>query len=607
MKLGANYQDNDRCEFTVWAPTRHQVAVHLVSPTERVIPMQPQDHGYWRAEVENVPPGTLYFYRLDDDLERTDPASHWQPQGVHGPSAVVNHQSFPWTDTAWRSFPLTQWIIYELHVGTFTPEGTFDAVIGKLPYLKELGITAIEIMPVAPFPGDRNWGYDGVYIYGVQESYGGPDGFKRLINACHEQEIAVILDVVYNHLGPEGNYLWAYGPYFTDKYHTPWGSALNFDDADSNEVRNFFIENALYWLETYHLDGLRLDAIHAIYDMSAQPFLQRLGLAVDKFNKYHSSYPRYLIAESDLNDVKVLRLPEQGGFGHHSQWCDDFHHALHTVLTQEKSGYYIDFGDIEQLATAMRQGYVYAGQYSQHRRRDHGNIPDYCDPEQFVIFSQNHDQVGNRLGGDRLSTLVSFEALKLAAGLVFLSPFVPLLFMGEEYGETNPFQYFVSHTDPGLIEGVRKGRAEEFKSFGWQNEVPDPQGEKVFQESKLNWELVKQDKNKILLAFYKHLIQLRKTKPALQPLPDNTWNVATRSQKVICLYRVCDPENQMFCFINLYQEAVTLPEQYPPGYWRRIFDSSDQEWGGPGSLLPPEQKRGLDLIINPLSFAIYEL
>ncbi|WP_017305063.1 malto-oligosyltrehalose trehalohydrolase [Spirulina subsalsa] len=603
MKLGSHYLGHQSCQFRVWSPTRKQVSVHLLSPEDRLVPLTLGENGYWEATVEGVSPGTYYQYQLDGDLERPDPASHSQPQGVHGPSEVIDQSAFLWQDTAWRGLPLSQYVIYELHVGTFTPEGTFEAIIDRLPDLVDLGINAIEIMPVAQFPGSRNWGYDGTFIYGVQNSYGGVNGLKKLVNACHQAEVAVILDVVYNHFGPEGNYLWAYAPYFTDRYKTPWGDAVNFDQGDSNEVREFFIQNALYWLETYHIDALRLDAVHAIYDLSAQPFLQQLGAAVEGFNE-SAAYPRYLIAESDLNDVRVLQSRETGGFGHASQWCDDFHHGLHTILTGERSGYYCDFGSIEQLAKSFKQGYIYTGEYSPHRRRNHGNVPKNTTGENFVVCIQNHDQIGNRLLGDRLSTLVDFERLKLAAATVLLSPFVPMLFMGEEYGEKAPFQYFVSHSDPGLIEGVRQGRAEEFKSFGWENEVPDPQGEAVFEESKLNWGQGFTGEGQVLRSLYKTLIALRKQKPALSSLDLSPVQVLTVSPKNVLSVQRQSDQGCILVIFNYEESNLDFNPKCSHLAWHKILESTAIQWQGSGYSYPETLPETLSLA--PLSFVVYE-
>lgn len=608
MKLGSQYLGNGQCQFTVWAPRRELVAVHLLAdaqtqhPDDRLIPMQPSDRGYWQVTT-NAQPGTWYRYQLDRKFERPDPASQWQPQGVHGPSGIVD-PTFPWHDRDWRGIPLAQMVIYELHVGTFTPAGTFAAIVERLPDLLDLGINAIELMPVAQYPGDRNWGYDGVYPYAVQDSYGGPVGLKTLVNACHQAGIAVILDVVYNHLGPEGNYLWDYGPYFTEKYKTPWGSAVNFDDADSDEVRQYFLGNALYWLQDFHIDALRLDAVHAIYDFSAQPFLQELADRVAALAD--TTYQRYLIAESDLNDIRVIRPKSLGGWGHDAQWCDDFHHALHSLLTGERSGYYLDFGSIEHLAQAYRRGYVYAGEYSAYRRRRHGNDPRDCAAEQFVVCCQNHDQVGNRLAGERLSHLVDFEQLKLAAGATLLSPFVPMLFMGEEYGETAPFLYFVSHGDVDLIAAVRRGRAEEFRAFHWQGEVPDPQSIEVFQQSKLDWSRSRQGQSGILRSFYKQLIQLRRTLPALANLDTRSQTVvALPDQPGLWLHRWAEA-NQVLIYLNFAPTALTVTASWPPGSWRRVLDSADSQWGGTGAMAPPTLQEAAPVMLAPHSVVLYQ-
>jgi len=524
MKIGADYLGNGRCEFTVWAPLLKDLTVRIVSPSELIVSMKHEDGGYWKALVENTYPGSRYFYRLDNERERPDPASHFQPDGVHGPSQIVDHSSFKWTDEAWKGIPFHEMIMYELHTAAFTKEGTFDAIIQGLDYLNALGVNAIEIMPVAQFPGERNWGYDGTYPFAVQNSYGGTDGLKRLVNECHIKGIAVILDVVYNHLGPEGNYLRDFAPYFTDKYKTPWGQAINFDDAYSNDVRNYFIENALHWFGNYHMDALRLDAVHGITDMSAKPFLQELAEKVDEFSG-HKERKCYLTAESNLNDSRLIRPKEQGGFCIDAQWNDDFHHCIHTLLTREHDGYYIDFGKMSHLVKSMKEGFVYSGEYSAYRKKNHGNSSRDIPAHKFIVFSQNHDQIGNRAVGGRLSQTQSFEKLKLAAGLVLLSPYIPLLFMGEEYGETAPFQYFISHSDESLIEAVRRGRREEFASFGWKGEVPDPQAESTFLNSKINIGLHQEGRHNVLFRFYKELIRLRKEVPALSNLSKESVEV----------------------------------------------------------------------------------
>jgi maltooligosyltrehalose trehalohydrolase len=606
VKIGANYLGNNQCEFTVWAPTLNQVAVQLASPDKRLLPMQKSDEGYWQTTATDIPPGTLYTYQLESKNNWPDPASKYQPQGVHAPSEVIDENTFTWIDTDWEGVSLAEMIIYELHVGTFTKAGTFEAIIPQLNQLKELGINAIEIMPVAQFPGDRNWGYDGVYPYAVQNSYGGPEGFKKLVNACHEQGISVILDVVFNHLGPEGNYLSQFAPYFTSKYGSIWGTPLNFDDAYSDGVRNYFIENALYWLRDYHIDALRIDAIQAIFEVSARPFLQELADATADFSQ-QLGRKLYLIAESDLNDVRTLRPKELGGFGLDAQWCDDFHHALHALLTGENDRYYQDFGKCEHLAKSFKESFVYSGQYAPHRKRKHGNSAKNQPAHQFVVFSQTHDQIGNRILGDRLSKLVDFEGLKLAAGTVLISPYIPFLFMGEEYGEESPFLYFVSHSDENLIEAIRQDKQQEFKIFEGRGQFQDPQSLETFQKCKLNWQKQTEGKHKILWEWHQHLIQLRRTIPALKKLDKNNLEVSSiETEKILFLHR-WTKESQIFCILNFNKQQVTFTATLPQGNWKRILDSADAKWMGAGSTLPENIASEQELTVKPQSFALYEL
>ena len=463
----------------LWAPYCRQVSLHILGANERIVDMKRDERGYHLAVVEPMEAETRYIYRLDSSRELPDPASRFQPEGVHGASQPVDTSGFEWADREWSGVDLDNAIFYELHVGTYTPSGTFEAVIDHLGDLCALGVTTLELMPVAQFPGARNWGYDGVFPFAPQNTYGGPEGLRRLVDAAHACGLAVALDVVYNHLGPEGNYLGEYGPYFTDRYRTPWGQAINYDGAGSDEVRRFCLENALYWLERYHLGALRLDAIHGIFDFSAIPFLAELKMNVAELSK-RLGRRLDLIAESDLNDSRVIAPQQRGGYEIDAQWSDDFHHSLHTLLTKERTGYYRDFGRVWHLARTLKDGWCYSGQYSQFRQRRHGNLAEGSSSSQFVVCDQNHDQVGNRAAGERLSALVDFEALKLAAGVTLLSRFVPLLFIGEECGATAPFQYFISHLDPKLVEAVRRGRREEFESLGWQDLVPDPQDEATF-------------------------------------------------------------------------------------------------------------------------------
>jgi maltooligosyltrehalose trehalohydrolase len=582
LPLGAVAQAGGGVSFRVWAPSSGRVDVHLVAPAEMTVPLAPEERGYHAAVVDGVGPGVRYFFRLDGSVERPDPCSRFQPLGVHGPSEVIEfgeNKTAPPPRT-----PLADYVIYELHIGTFSPRGDFDGVIERLPDLGELGVTAVELMPVAQFPGERNWGYDGVYPYAVQASYGGPAGLRRLVDACHSAGLAVVLDVVYNHLGPEGNYLRDFGPYFTDTYRTPWGPALNFDGAFSDEVRRFFIESALYYFQTFKIDALRVDAIHAIVDNTARPFLEELAAAVHAFGR-REGRPAYVIAESDLNNARVVRPVETGGLGFDAQWADDFHHALHALLTGESNGYYGDFGSVEHLARALRRGYVYAGEYSGFRNRGHGNSAAGLVPENFVVCSQDHDQIGNRMLGERLTSLVSYEGLKLAAGAVLLSGFLPLIFMGEEYGEEAAFQFFVSHSNPGLVEAVRKGRAAEFKAFAWQGEPPDPQSEATLERSRLDWSLAAAGKHARLRELYGTLIRLRRDLPGLRFEGFEQEEVWCDQKAKTLGFRRSSANGDVFAAFNFGREEAALSAP-PGGVWRKVFDSAAAEWLGTGSSLP---------------------
>lgn len=607
MRLGAAWVGNQDWEFTVWAPQRQQVDVELLTSEPRWVPMQPTELGHWQVTITNLPPDTRYRYRLDGQDSFPDPASQFQPEGAHGPSQVVAHHAFEWTDQNWHGIPLAEYIIYELHVGTFTPEGTFDAIADRLADLKELGINAIEIMPVSQFPGDRNWGYDGTYVYAVQNSYGGPEGLKRLVNACHQQGIAVVMDVVYNHFGPEGNYTGQYGPYFTEHYRTPWGSAVNFDDADSPGVRNFVIENALYWLEQYHIDALRLDAVHAIYDYGAYHILAEMADRVAELNQ-QSQFQRYLIAESDLNDVEIVRSRSQNGHGMDAQWSDDYHHCVHTLLTGENIGYYQDFGTCEQLAKVWRKSFAYTWNYSNDRQRYHGSDPSDCNLFQFVVAVQNHDQVGNRMLGERLSHLVSFEAQKLAAGCLILAPAIPMLFMGEEYGEDAPFLYFISHTDPDLVKAVREGRRREFEAFHLEGEPPDAASLEAFQTSTLNWDKRTQGQHGVLLEFYQTLIQLRRSSPALMNCDRTCLEASADEANRVLALRRWQGNDQTLALFSFNDNPAPIPTEWLAGRnWQKLLDSADSHWKGNGSTLPDTLTSNShdSLTVSPWSVAVY--
>ncbi|MFN3531730.1 MAG: malto-oligosyltrehalose trehalohydrolase [Candidatus Brocadia sp.] len=607
LDLGATVIDKGKVRFRVWAPKADVLSVGIIlsqKGEKAIFPLEKDQRGYFSGTVDGVSDGERYFYVLNNKIELPDPASRFQPEGVHGPSQIIDPGCFVWTDDTWKGIPLKDFIIYELHVGTFTVEGTFQSIIPCLDYLHELGITAIELMPVAQFPGNRNWGYDGVYPFAPQNSYGGPGGLKALINTCHKKGLAVILDVVYNHLGPEGNYLNCFGHYFTDRYKTPWGDAINFDGQYSDEVRKFFIDNSLYWITEYHFDALRVDAVHGIFDFSAKHFLQELTETVRR-HTISSGRDVSVIAESDLNDVKVLNSPANGGYGFDAQWNDDFHHALHTLITGETTGYYEDFGKVEHMEKAFREGFVYSGYYSRFRKRRHGSSSKRIAAHQFIVFSQNHDQVGNRMLGERLSTLVSFEALKLAAGIVLLSPYIPLLFMGEEYGEDAPFLYFVSHSDPALIEAVRQGRKKEFHEFKWQGEPPDPQSIETFLKSKINWNKRTEGNHRILLNFYKILITLRKTTPALSHLDKNCLYVNGLEDEKIVFMRRWKDFDHVFLIFNFNSADMKLVPSGIEGRWNKVLDSSGKIWNGPGSLLPDELNSGKEIIIRGQSFVMY--
>ena len=614
LDLGARMIAADRVGFTVWAPLANRVAVELVDQDRMAIPMQPLPKGYFEATVEGVGPRARYRYLLDGKKTRPDPASRFQPEGVHGSSAVVDPDSFHWADTAWRGIPLSDFIIYELHVGTVTQEGTFEAIIPRLSYLKEtVGITAIELMPVAQFPGGRNWGYDGVYPFAPQSTYGGPDGLKRLVDACHAIGIAVVLDVVYNHLGPEGNYLGEFGPYFTDRYKTPWGSAINYDGADSDAVRHYIVSNALYWVTEYHIDALRLDAIHGIFDFSATHILKELATSV-QIEATKLKRQVFVIAESDLNDTRIIEPASIGGYGLDGQWNDDFHHALRVVLTGESRGYYEDFHGLQDLGTALRDGFVYSGQYSGHRRRQHGSSSQQVSPGQLVVFSQNHDQIGNRAIGDRLSTQLPFETLKVARALVLLSPNIPLLFMGEEYGETAPFHYFIEHGDPGLIEAVRQGRRREFAHFGWKaEEIPDPQALATFEWSRLSREQL-DDRQVGLLRWTSALLHLRKTISTLGAGDANQLHHAVwvlEREGMLIMHRWSHRGEAALLLVGFNQSSTMLTLSEPVGTWQLRLDSGTAEFGGSeGEAMPHElviDAQGASVTIPASTAAVYVL
>ncbi|MGI6318946.1 MAG: malto-oligosyltrehalose trehalohydrolase [Firmicutes bacterium] len=575
-KMGFNIIDREkaRIEFRVFAYQKKGVSLLLrTKDGEKTIPMEQEEPHIYSTVVEGLGLDVLYKFSIENEGDYPDPYSNYQPQGVHGFSQVIDHGSYSWNDGQWKGRDLEKFIIYELHPGTFSPEGTFKGTVEKLDYLLELGINAIELMPVTQTPGRWNWGYDGANLFSVNKNYGTPDDLKHLVDTCHQKEISVILDVVYNHLGPEGNYLPVYGPYFTEKHKTGWGAAVNYDDAFSEYTRAMVLENIRYWLEEYHIDCLRLDAIHAIMDESDIHILQQMSSTAKAVGK-KIGRKIFLIAETDENNVKIINPPEKGGYGIDAQWMDDFHHIIHSVLTGEKGGYYQDYGRLEGLEKAFKN-YLYTGEFSQFWQKNRGTDASQNPGYQFVVSLQNHDQVGNRARGGRISVLVDFHFLKAAAGLIFLSPYIPLLFMGEEYAEKNPFLFFTDYEDSELQSAVSEGRREEFKDFNW-DDIPNPQDERSFFNSKLtpreNWN----EENQWIFNFYRDLINLRKTHPALMQLEKENTEARVNSEQKIVEVKRWNNNKKLRALINLGEEEIPLEVTGS----RQIFNSEWKQYGG---------------------------
>jgi maltooligosyltrehalose trehalohydrolase len=584
--------------WRVSAPKASRVELVLLDGDHRrFYPMTPEDRGFFHFELDHVAEGQCYLYRLDGERERADPASLWQPEGVGGPSAVLRPGLFTWTDLGWQGVRREDLVLYELHVGTFTLAGTFDAIIPRLRSLRELGVTAIELMPVGQFPGGRNWGYDGVFPYAVQDSYGGPHGLQRLVDACHAAGLAIFLDVVYNHLGPEGNYLSEFGPYFTDRYRTPWGSAFNYDGAGSDPVRDFVLDNARLWIEEYHVDGLRLDAVHAIFDFGARHILADVREAVAESGR-RVGRQVHVIAESDLNDVRLLLLPDRCGYGLDGQWSDDFHHVIHTHLTGEQHGYYADFGRVKDLPAVLEQPFLYSGMYSPHRDRRHGGPSCDLPGDRFVVCIQNHDQVGNRARGDRLDGLVSPPARRLAASLLLLSPYLPLLFMGEEYGEEAPFLFFCSFADGQLVENIRRGRRQEFAAFAWQGEVPDPQDEATWAASRLSWSWPSGSVRAGLRRLYQDLLTARREWPALRDFRRRSARLLPgKEAAVLELVRgERGRADALQAFFNLTGQTQALDADLPEA--TVLFRSEARQYGGAVEGRPTSELRPYECVVH---------
>lgn len=506
---GLQYGADGAVQFRLWAPRSESVRLVLFNgdAIEQEQSMEQSDRGMFITKTDKLIEGQRYGFRLGTGPVLPDPATRWQPDGVHFPSAVWFPDGDAWNDDQWAGIPRSDLVIYELHVGTFTESGTFDAIHPRLAELRELGVNAIELMPIAQFPGNRNWGYDGVHPFAVQNTYGGPHGLQRLVDTCHREGFAVILDVVYNHLGPEGNYLNEFGPYFTDRYHTPWGAAFNYDQPGCEGCRAFVLDNVRYWVGELHVDGLRLDAVHAIFDSSPQHILREIKDAADAAAA-ERGWPVYVFAESDANDVRLIEANEPG-LGLDAVWSDDFHHSVHSLLTNERHSYYMDFGDPEHLAKAFNQTFVYDGCQSRHRQRVRGTNAGHHSGDRFVVCIQNHDQIGNRDRGDRLGSLLNPAQQRLAAGLLLVAPHIPLLFMGEEYGETRPFPYFCSFLDSNLVEAIRRGRRAEHSAADSHGGEIDPQSEATFKSAKLSWSWPPDSLSAGLRRLYRDLIHSR--------------------------------------------------------------------------------------------------
>jgi maltooligosyltrehalose trehalohydrolase len=581
-RTGAIWRADGSVLWRVWAPLARKVTLVLIDGDERrEIAMQKEGRGYHLATEPVVRDGQLYVYQLDGGPDRPDPCSLWQPHEVDGPSAVVFPDRFSWTDGDWAGVRQPELVFYEIHVGTFTPDGTFRAIISRLQELRDLGITAIELMPVGQFPGSRNWGYDGVLPYAAQNTYGGPQGLLELVDACHAHGLAIYLDVVYNHFGPEANYLAEFGPYFTDRYKTPWGAAVNYDRAGCDAVRDFVLDNVRMWLDEFHLDGLRLDAADTIFDMGARHILQAIKTVADEVEE-RRGWPAVMTAESDLNDPRLLYPIERGGYGLGAQWMDDYHHAAHAFLTGERHGYYTDFGEASQLAQVLEQPFLYNWEYSAFRDRKYGARPVGLAGDRFVVFLQNHDQVGNRASGDRLNTQMKSPAQRrLGASYLLLSPYLPLLFMGEEYGEESPFPFFCSFRSPELVKAVRDGRRHDYSAHDGQSEVPDPDALATFESARLSWSWPDGSERAGLRRLHRDLMAARRQWPALGDYVTRSARLIAGHDRAIVLelVRGHDRVGQVRAFFNLCDRSHPLPADVSQGE-STLFSSEAVAYSG---------------------------
>ncbi len=601
MKIGANY-NGGKSEFVVWAPNQTKVSLVLPEQNE-ILKMDSLEDGYWQLKAKNIKPNARYMFRLADGVDRPDPVSHFQPDGVFGSSAIVDHSCFQWKDGDWLGFKLKDMIVYELHIGTFSRQGTFGGAKSRVAELSEMGVNAVELMPVSQFSGTRNWGYDGVYPFAVHNSYGGPEELKQLVQEFHSEGIAVILDVVYNHFGPEGNFLKDFGPYFLFNRMTPWGASINFDGPSSVNVRDFFFENAFHWFKNYHIDGLRLDAVFEIIDKSPKHFLKELSEKVEELST-ETSRKLMLIAENDHVDPEMIKATELGGYGLDALWHDNLHHSIHAILTGERNWYYSSFTTLSKIAESLNEGYensaaLSAGQNSMICSRM------LFSPSKLVVFSQNHDQVGNRPLGDRLITIAGIEAAKLAAGIVILSSFNPLLFMGEEYGEDAPFLFFTDYSDKTLGEKVRVGRAKELKKNGWKiRSTNPPQDKKTFAKSKINWDKRIRGRGKQIINYYKKLINLRRLNEGLSNNPSKTKYLVIEEKSLLFIEKeLIDSKLVIVGNFSVVQQGFQFP--FKGKEYIKVLDSADSQWAGPGSSLPNKVSVGDKLSMNQFSIAVF--
>ncbi len=586
----------------MWAPNSSRLTLNLTGDNQH-LPMDKAGGGYWTYTVEGLEPGTTYKYALDGKEPKPDPASHYQPDGVFGPSEVIDHDEYRWADRDWRGLELKDLLFYEVHVGTFTDEGTLKAITPRIKELLAFGINAVELMPVTQFSGSRNWGYDGVFPFALQNTYGRPDDLKALVDECHRLGVGLFLDFVYNHLGPEGNCLNVYGPYFPSTSIGSWGANVNLDGPQNDGVRNYFLENTLHWLNHYHIDGIRLDAVFSMHDSSPNHFFQGLNIKMRSFSE-SSGRKVHLIAESGYNIPKMLTPIEKGGYGFDGQWLEDFQHSVFALITGEREGYYHNYGSINDLAEAFTEGYVYVGDEHEYSRRLLEESYRWIPTGKLVVFSQNHDQIGNRLNGDRLTVISGFEAGKLAAGIVMLSSYVPLLFMGEDYGETAPFLFFADYQSKELNDAVRVGRKKEFENFHWSGEVPDPQSPETFLKSKLNWQQRYSGRGQQIAAYYHALIELRKQHPLFQADTDRRIKHITTQGNILFIHKQLEA-SEAIVIANFSKDPAGYTFPFEDGNYLKVLDSADKAWAGPGSTLPASAVRGDSHQIGGFNLAVF--